>query len=258
MDLLQSLTAMRNGVTDDDESTASAAGSATSGMRSTGLQSRGQWKGDSARGRGGSSSRPQSKRQNQRRANDAAAKRSAAASKASAQHDDDGATAGGESESRGLDRPIVNGTNLRPEEITPEIQEKLNKIGPPPPSVLSRASEEAVRTRGKLDHTERALVSDFVRRVEARVIRVARGELARELRAYVNPSRSKMFFEKLISRRKLNQRLGGLLMGRKPKVGSLGREILDRIGAQSEGKQKGRARSRVTSVSSAGDVHTVS
>lgn len=59
------------------------------------------------------------------------------------------------------------------------------------------------------------MVAAFVGAVESGRLLVARGELARDLRAGVNASRPKEFFEKLVSRRKLNQRLGGLLQPRR-------------------------------------------
>ena len=72
--------------------------------------------------------------------------------------------------------------------------------------------------RGKLDSWERERVDDFVDAVKQGRVQVARGDLARQLRDWVNRDRPQMFYEKLVSRRHLNQKLGRLLHTRRRKV----------------------------------------
>lgn len=55
----------------------------------------------------------------------------------------------------------------------------------------------------------------FGQQVRQRKIKVAKGELARELRVYVNGDRSQEFYEKLVSRRGLNKEMNHLLLPRK-------------------------------------------
>jgi len=55
----------------------------------------------------------------------------------------------------------------------------------------------------------------FVEAVIAKRFLVARGELSRDLRSAVNTARPKEFYEKLVSRRKLNQSLGPILQPRR-------------------------------------------
>ena len=62
---------------------------------------------------------------------------------------------------------------------------------------------------------ERQSVEDFVARNLSGEMRVRKGDLARELREFVNPRRPPEFFEKLVSRRNLNSVLAGVLA---PKV----------------------------------------
>ena len=112
---------------------------------------------------------------------------------------------------------------------------KLNDILAP--SLLT------VRTRGKLEMWERDQVDTFVHDVIEGRRKVMRGDLAKELREFVNPQvrkdswcpvllhahstrwflvkRPLNFFEKLVSRRKLNIELAGLLVDRLgPQLGS--------------------------------------
>lgn len=53
--------------------------------------------------------------------------------------------------------------------------------------------------KGKLDDKEKQAVEEFLSRVEKREIRIARGELAKEMRVFVCPHRERSleFFEKL-------------------------------------------------------------
>lgn len=67
--------------------------------------------------------------------------------------------------------------------------------------------EDGVRLKGKLDGREQKLVEDFCARVLDGSITAYRGELARAIQLHVNPSRPQEFFEKLVSRRKLNDTL---------------------------------------------------
>ncbi|KAA0151599.1 hypothetical protein FNF29_04523 [Cafeteria roenbergensis] len=69
--------------------------------------------------------------------------------------------------------------------------------------------------KGKLQAWERQLTVLFAQGVVGGRISVCRGELARDLRAAVNPSRTKEFFEKLVSRRGFNQRLQDFLAPRR-------------------------------------------
>lgn len=60
-------------------------------------------------------------------------------------------------------------------------------------------------------------VDEFVKAVRSRRLTVAKGDLARALQDYVNPGRSREFFEKLVSRRQLNQTLATFLAPRVPR-----------------------------------------
>ena len=71
--------------------------------------------------------------------------------------------------------------------------------------------------KGKLEPWERKLTDDFVAAVKARRVTVARGDLARHLRAFVNTARHQEFYEKLVSRRKLNVVLAEYLTPRRGK-----------------------------------------
>jgi len=67
-------------------------------------------------------------------------------------------------------------------------------------------------------------VDRFVQSVKTGVIKVAKGDLARSLQFAVNPKRQREFFEKLISRRKLNRILGQYLTPKVPR--RVKREVL--------------------------------
>lgn len=116
---------------------------------------------------------------------------------------------------------------------------------------------QAVRTRGKLEAWERDQVDAFVSDLTAGRITVMRGDLAKELRAFVNAQVSQEpyvtshasvtlpaprcasprqrplnFFEKLVSRRKLNTQLAGFLTDRIGVVATL--PVLENGGAPYE------------------------
>lgn len=80
--------------------------------------------------------------------------------------------------------------------------------------MASRAATPEVSKKGKLDAWERARVDEFVEAVKQRKLSVAKGQLARRLRHHVNMQRSQEFYEKLVSRRKLNTLLGPFLAPR--------------------------------------------
>jgi hypothetical protein len=86
----------------------------------------------------------------------------------------------------------------------------------PVPEHLRRVSpQESGGTRkGKLDAAERDRVDFVIDKIVSGELVVYRGELARQLRSFVNPQRQQSFYEKLISRRKLNQRLSPLFWKR--------------------------------------------
>ena len=65
----------------------------------------------------------------------------------------------------------------------------------------------------------RDLVDGFVADVKSGAIVVPKGSLARMLQDHVNKSRHITFFEKLVSRRKLNQELAALFAPREPRAG---------------------------------------
>jgi len=67
---------------------------------------------------------------------------------------------------------------------------------------------------------EKARVDQFMIDVESGALRVRRGELARQLREYVNPDRPPEFFEKLVSRRQMNKRFGKILGPKAPRRSS--------------------------------------
>jgi len=71
--------------------------------------------------------------------------------------------------------------------------------------------------KGKLDAWERTLTDEFVAAVKQRRVVVSKGNLARALRQHVNLERHQDFYEKLVSRRKLNTVLAPYLAPRLPK-----------------------------------------
>ncbi len=83
--------------------------------------------------------------------------------------------------------------------------------------------------KGKMEGWERVKVNEFVDAVKARHIIVSRGELARELRSFVNMARPQLFYEKLISRKRLNQELGPLLAPRRHRRGNVEVEVLESL-----------------------------
>ena len=62
--------------------------------------------------------------------------------------------------------------------------------------------------KGKMDSWERDLVEAFIKQVKSGQLHVVKGGLARSMRKYVNSQRHQEFYEKLVSRRKLNTALG--------------------------------------------------
>jgi len=68
--------------------------------------------------------------------------------------------------------------------------------------------------KGRMSEAELRAVDGFVERVETAQMRVRKGDLAREIRQFVNPGRPPEFFEKLVSRRSLNDRLAKVLAPR--------------------------------------------
>jgi len=79
--------------------------------------------------------------------------------------------------------------------------------------------------KGKLDTAERARVEFFLQAVVTGTMVVFKGELAKQLRDFVNADRAQSFYEKLISRRKLNQTLGPLLQQRRQRRSTLDQQI---------------------------------
>jgi hypothetical protein len=71
--------------------------------------------------------------------------------------------------------------------------------------------QDGVRLRGKLSEDERERLDAFTASVRGGKITVRSRELARALQSAVNPERPVIFFEKLISRRKLNVELSSVL-----------------------------------------------
>jgi hypothetical protein len=65
--------------------------------------------------------------------------------------------------------------------------------------------------KGRMSPEERARVDQFMVDVGTGVLRVRKGDLARQLRECVNPLRPPEFFEKLVSRRQMNKRFDGIL-----------------------------------------------
>lgn len=65
--------------------------------------------------------------------------------------------------------------------------------------------------KGRMTAPEKQAVDDFVSGVLAGELRVHKGDLARDLREFVNPRRPPEFFEKLVSRRNLNSVLAAVL-----------------------------------------------
>jgi hypothetical protein len=96
-------------------------------------------------------------------------------------------------------------------------------------------TEDGTRVRGKMEIGERRKVDDFLEMVKAgsRIVRM--GDLAKELREFVNPIRPLEFFEKLVSRRKLNVLLRPHLVRRweplrdgVPKIADAGPDVTSR------------------------------
>jgi len=75
---------------------------------------------------------------------------------------------------------------------------------------------------------ERGRVTEFVASVLDGRLRVRKGDLARELREFINPMRPPEFFEKLVSRRRLNDVLAAVLG---PKVSRRARRQADQAAA---------------------------
>lgn len=88
---------------------------------------------------------------------------------------------------------------------------------PPVPPPLRKPGSR----KGKLDADERARVKFFLQQVIAGKLVVYKGELAKQLRDFVNPDRAQSFYEKLISRRKLNHTLLPLLQQRRQRASTL-------------------------------------
>lgn len=65
--------------------------------------------------------------------------------------------------------------------------------------------------KGRLTHHERMRMDLFIQLVRARQITVRRGDLSRDLQQFVNPQRSRGYFEKLVSRLALNNLLSTVL-----------------------------------------------
>jgi len=113
----------------------------------------------------------------------------------------------------------------------------------PPPSTQAKQTAPSSKTtpptasppgaplpvKGKMEGWERLKVNEFVDSVRARHIIVSRGELARELRSFVNMARPQLFYEKLISRKRLNQELGPLLAPRRHRRGSVEVDVLESL-----------------------------
>lgn len=86
----------------------------------------------------------------------------------------------------------------------------------------SRGGGSGGGIKGKMDREERSRADAFADAVKTGRLAVRRGDLAASLQAYVNPSRPREFFEKLVSRRRLNIVLGPYLSGRMPRVRAAG------------------------------------
>lgn len=80
--------------------------------------------------------------------------------------------------------------------------------------------------KGRMSPAERARVTEFVASVLDGRLRVRKGDLARELREFINPMRPPEFFEKLVSRRRLNDVLAAVLG---PKVSRRARRQTDQV-----------------------------
>lgn len=73
--------------------------------------------------------------------------------------------------------------------------------------IASPVSPSVVKRKGKMDEWERQLLDQFVDEVKTGKLRLSRGNLARTLLEYINPMRDITFYEKLVSRRRLNAEL---------------------------------------------------
>ena len=122
--------------------------------------------------------------------------------------------------------------------LAPPLLPSAPRFGPPPASTQAppRPPQHSQgepppsgRVKGKMLPWERARVAEFVGAVRAKQLVVARGDLARCLRAHVNPERPQLFYEKLISRKRLNQELGELLAPRKQRRSLLDAEVLESL-----------------------------
>lgn len=82
--------------------------------------------------------------------------------------------------------------------------------------------------KGRMSPAERGRVTEFVASVLDGRLRVRKGDLARELREFINPMRPPEFFEKLVSRRRLNDVLAAVLG---PKVSRRARRQADQAAA---------------------------
>jgi hypothetical protein len=101
----------------------------------------------------------------------------------------------------------------------PSVPSSLGAQGAAPPAMVESGlqtpltstvpmpADAVIKSQGKLDAWEKRRVDEFVQHVQHERVWVAKGDLARQLRAFVNPERPQVFYEKLISRRNLNQRL---------------------------------------------------
>eukprot|EP01138_Halocafeteria_seosinensis_P005055 gb/GECG01005168.1/.p1 GENE.gb/GECG01005168.1/~~gb/GECG01005168.1/.p1 ORF type:complete len:326 (+),score=39.02 gb/GECG01005168.1/:1-978(+) len=64
-----------------------------------------------------------------------------------------------------------------------------------------------VKRKGKMDEWERLRLERFIEEVKSGVLSLSKGNLARTLLEYINPERDITFYEKLVSRRRLNSEL---------------------------------------------------
>lgn len=106
----------------------------------------------------------------------------------------------------GPQHPLAAPATITATSLTASLQEPEGPGGPPPVRPASSCPR-----KGKLEEWEKQRVDAMVTKVKQGSMPVARGDLARALQLYVNPYRQRDFYEKLVSRRRLNAVLSPFL-----------------------------------------------
>lgn len=110
-----------------------------------------------------------------------------------------------------------------------------------PSSGPDRHSSPRYRSRGRMTKHERRKVDEFIAEVEAGNIHPTRGKLARHMQEHINPRRDITFYEKLVSRHHLNQRLAHCMKSKSSPTSSKPPASAAPAPAASPGKKRPRS-----------------